>query len=144
MDIKEALIKSKLEIIKNINAEISEAYEEIECCTDEIRMHKEKIEELEKEIEDIKNGLLNGKPSIQYHKGFAGLSDDQIDTVNRWIVQHEQKYHTEYFNGLTTAGRPRYEISWEATDLDDLADCKCKKCENEHKLDKKQYYVLLD
>ena len=98
MDIKEVLIKSKLEMIKDRNAAISEAYEEIECCTDEIRTHKEKIEKLEKEIEAIKNeDSFTGKPSIQYRKGFAGLSDNQINLANNWIIQHEQTYHTEYF-----------------------------------------------
>ena len=113
MDIKEELIKSKLAKIAEINTEISETYEEIEYCADEIRAYKERIVELEKEIEDIKNNdSFMGKPSIQYCKGFAGLSDNQIKSVNRWIIQHEQIHHAEYFNGLITSGRPDYQISW--------------------------------
>lgn len=142
MDIKKALIKSKLAKIDEIKAEISEAYEEIECCTDEIRAHKEKIEKLEKEIEDIKNNdSFTGKPSIQYRKGFAGLSDNQINLANNWIIQHEQKYHTEYFYGLTSTKSPNYEISWDATELGDFADCTCILCKNEHKIDKKEHKI---
>lgn len=144
-DIKEILIKSKLEMIKNINVEISETYDEIECCADEIQAYKEDIEKLEKEIENIKNdSSFTGKPSIQYRKGFAGLSDNQTDIVNSWIIQHEQKYHTEYFYGLTLKKSPNYEISWESTHLGDFAECTCKLCESEHKIDEEQYYIFLD
>lgn len=144
MDIKEALIKSKLAKIEEINAEISEAYEEMECCTTEIKAYKEKIAELEKEIDDIKNNnSFTGKPSIQYRKGFAGLSDNQIESVNSWIIQHEQTHHAEYFNGLITSGGPNYQISWEATELGDFADCTCTKCKKIG-IDKKQYYIFLD